>query len=123
MLEAVQILSQRKRGPGSRAPRTVAKGAAPAVVLPNSLRAWSRDGTDQKALAMPGRHYRIITTKPAVTKGDVADCWSALCALPNSRRAYETVLKLAKGDAGKATHWINYLWRTSRLEVEVAPGS
>ena len=60
MLEAVQILSQRKRGPGSRAPRTVAKGAAPAVVLPNSLRAWSRDGRPEGAgntgAALPDHH-------------------------------------------------------------------
>jgi hypothetical protein len=29
---------------------------------------------DGKVLSAPGRHYKIVSSKPAITKGPVKDC-------------------------------------------------
>ena len=119
MLEAVQVLSQGKKGKTRRGPRLVVEKGSPPAVLPESLRTWSRDGTDRAPLAAPERHYRVNSTKSDITKGDVKLIWEQICKHKGDFIAYETILKMCGGDRAKAGVHINYLWRTQRLDVQV----
>jgi len=120
LLEAVQILStgatRRRRG---RRPPGVDGNVANAV-LPQTLRTWAEKG-DGKALAKAGRHYRIVSSKPPISKGGVKDIWDTLLDHKGDFVAYETILKMVKSDKTAANNNISYLWRTGRLEVAQGP--
>jgi hypothetical protein len=121
LLEAVQILSAgatRKRR--SRRPPAGVDGNVANVLLPKTLRNWEEQG-DRKVLAKPGRHYRIVSSKPPITKGAVKDIWDKLLEHKGDFVAYETILKTVKNDKTVATNNINYLWRTGRLEIAQGP--
>jgi hypothetical protein len=121
LLEAVQILSAgaTRRRRSRRAPPGVDGNVANAV-LPQTLRTWAEKG-DGKVLAKAGRHYRIVSSKPPISKGEVKNTWDKLLEHKGDFVAYKTVLKMVKGDKVAASNNINYLWRTGRLEIAQGP--
>jgi hypothetical protein len=124
LLEAVTLLSAdpTKRRKSRQAP--LGEDIGPDTILssknaqlPKTLRTWAEKG-DNRPLAAPGRHYRIVSSKPPITKGEVKAIWEGLLERKTDYVAYETVLKTLKGDRVKTSNHINYLWRTGRLEVQ-----
>ena len=120
LLEAVQILSAGATKRRSRRAPPGVDGNVANAILPKTLRAWAEKG-DGKGLAKEGRHYRIVSSKPPITKGGVKDIWDKLLDHKGDFVAYETILKMVKGNKVDAVNNISYLWRTGRLEVAQGP--
>lgn len=112
MLEAVTILAS-----GEAKPRRARRSSQTEnQTLPSTIRNWTQLG-DGKALVIPGRHFLIVSSKPPVRFGDVKKLWEKLLEHPTDRIAVETLMKLDGKDTNKAKRNIEYLWRTSRIEL------
>ena len=124
LLEAVTLLSASTRKTRrTRRPLVGDNGSLnpqPNVQLPDSLRIWEESG-DGHTLAAKGRHYRIISSKPPITKGEVKVFWEKLLDHKGDFVAYETILKMCGNHKKLAVNCVNYLWRTGRLEVAQGP--